>query len=67
MLFFLSRVLRKINKIKTPEKCYAELYLSKSNYNNNICDCLDKCKYDPTSTSMSVYVNNIKLHKNQYI
>ena len=64
MLFLFSKIIRQVNKIKTPYKCYAELYIVNK---NNICDCIDKCKFDPPARNINLYKNNIKLHKNQYI
>jgi hypothetical protein len=56
MRLLLSKFIRTMttNEVKTmPNKCYAMFYLPKSN--DDICDCIDRCKYDPPGSGINNY------------
>ena len=56
MRLLLSKFLRTMTpyELKTmPNKCYAMFYLPKSG--DDICDCIDCCKYDPPGNGINNY------------
>jgi hypothetical protein len=71
MNLFISKLVRSVasynkhNITTIPKSCFAMYYLPHSN--NDVCDCLDVCKYSPPSSAI---MNNFKRKKittnNQY-
>lgn len=60
MNLYISKLIRKVNKVKTPSICYANLYLPYSM--NEICDCKDSCKFNPPSGNLFI---KHELYKNK--
>ena len=64
MNLFISKIIRSVNSsnkysITTiPKNCFAIYYLPHSK--NDVCDCVDVCKYSPPSSAI---MNNFKRKK----
>ncbi len=60
MILLISKFVRSLNTYqytKMPKKCYAFFYLPASN--NEVCDCVNHCKYQPPGKGLKYKIETI--------